>query len=92
VIRDVVALLEPGARTAMGWTEARARENRSRWCIGAGRAALRARRFGRARRLHAEALRLAPFVSLRLRALAGLAASAAGVDLPGIWRRLRGRA
>jgi glycosyltransferase involved in cell wall biosynthesis len=92
VIRDVVATLDAPTRAAMGWTEAHARENRARWCIGAGRAALRARRFGRARRLHAEALRLGPGLSLRLRALSGLAASATGLDLPGIWRRLRGRA
>jgi glycosyltransferase involved in cell wall biosynthesis len=92
VIRDVVAKLDPATRAAMGWTEALARENRARWCIGAGRAALRAHRFGRARRLHAEALRLGPGVGLRLRALSGLAASASGLDLPGIWRRLRGRA
>ena len=86
VVRDVVARLDPAARAAMGWTDALARENRARWCIGAGRA----RRA--ARRLHAEALRLGPGVSLRLRALSGLAASLARVDLPTAWRRLRGRA
>ncbi len=92
VIRDVVATLDGEARAAIGWTEALARENRTRWCIGAGRAALRAGRFDRARRLHLEALRGAPSVPLRLRALAGVAASTARLDLPGAWRRLRGRA
>ncbi|WP_242345038.1 glycosyltransferase family 2 protein [Anaeromyxobacter terrae] len=92
VIRDVVATLDDDARAAVGWTEALARENRTRWCIGAGRAALRAGRFDRARRLHLEALRRAPSVSLQLRALSGVAASTARLDLPGAWRRLRRRA
>jgi glycosyltransferase involved in cell wall biosynthesis len=92
VVRDVVRGLDAEARTAVGWTERLARENRARWCIGAGRAALRSGRFARARRLHLEALREAPDVSLRLRALSGAVASAARVDLPGTWRRLRGRA
>jgi glycosyltransferase involved in cell wall biosynthesis len=92
VIRDVVATLDADARAKIGWTEALARENRARWCIGAGRAALRAKRFDRARRLHLEVLRGGPGVSLRLRALSGVAASAARLDLPGAWRRLRGRA
>jgi hypothetical protein len=92
VIRDVVSTLDPAARDAVGWTEVLARENRARWCIGAGRAALRAGRFARARRLHLEALRAGPGLALRLRALSGVAASASRLDLPGTWRRLRGRA
>jgi glycosyltransferase involved in cell wall biosynthesis len=92
VIRDVVATLDADARGAIGWTEALSRENRARWCIGAGRAALRARRYDRARRLHLEVLRGGPGLPLRLRALAGVAASTARVDLPHAWRRLRGRA
>lgn len=88
----MVATLDADARAKIGWTEALARENRARWCIGAGRAALRAKRFDRARRLHLEVLRGGPGMSLRLRALSGVAASAARLDLPGAWRRLRGRA
>lgn len=92
VIRDVVSTLEPDAREELGWTDALARENRARWYLGAGRAALRAGRFDRARRLHLEALRRGSGVALRLRALSGVAASASRLDLPGTWRRLRGRA
>lgn len=92
VVRQVTASLDPRALEAVGWTPALARANWARWCIGCGRAALRAGRFDRARRLNAAALRRAPGVVLRLKALSGLASSAAGLDLPTAWRGLRGRA
>jgi glycosyltransferase involved in cell wall biosynthesis len=91
VVREVAAQLDPGAREAVGWTEALERENWARWCIGAGRAALRAGRFDRARRLHAAALRRGPGVSFRLKAISGLASAAIGVDLQTTWRRVRAK-
>ncbi len=89
VIREVAAALDPAARAAVGWTPAVERANWARRCIGCGRAALRAGRFERARRLHAAVLRRAPGIGFRLKALSGLASAAIGVDLPTTWRRVR---
>lgn len=92
VVREVTASLDPGERAAVGWTPAEERANWARWCLGCGRAALRAGRFDRARRLSTAALRRSPGVALRLKALSGLASAATRIDLPSTWRRLRGRA
>lgn len=92
VVREVAAALGPRERAAVGWTPAAERANWARWCIGCGRAALRAGRFDRARRLNAAALRRAPGLLFRLKAASGLASATIRVDLPTAWRHLRGRA
>jgi glycosyltransferase involved in cell wall biosynthesis len=89
VVRDVTAALAPATLRAIGWTPALDRLNRSRWTIACGRAALRAERFGRARRLHAAVLREGPGVTLRGKALSGLAGATLGIDLPTAWRKMR---
>ncbi len=91
VVQAVAASLDPEARAYVGWTAAEDRLNRSRRCMACVRALLRAGRFARARRIHAEVLVTGPGLALRVKALKGLVSSVVGVDLSGAWRRARGR-
>jgi glycosyltransferase involved in cell wall biosynthesis len=91
VVREVVEALDAEALARVGWTPALTRANWAEWAIGCGRAALRAGRFDRARRLHAAVLRAGPGVHYRAKALGGLVSASTGVDLPGAWRALRVR-
>jgi glycosyltransferase involved in cell wall biosynthesis len=91
VVRDVTAALDPAALAAVGWTPALDRLNRARWRMGCARAALRAERFDRARRLSAAVLRDGPGLALRGKAASALAAATLRLDLPTAWRRLHRR-
>jgi glycosyltransferase involved in cell wall biosynthesis len=92
VVRDVVSGLDDEERTRVGWTDALARTNQSRWCMSAARAALRSGRFQRARGLSLAVLRHGPGVALRAKAVSTLVSAIARVDLSSTWRRIRGRA
>jgi glycosyltransferase involved in cell wall biosynthesis len=91
VVRDVVASLAPEDRARVGWSTEVERRNWSRWSLACARAALRKRRFERARRLQLGVLRRGPGLALRGKALKGLVSAAVGLDLSAAWRRLRGR-
>ena len=91
VVREVAASLAPEERARVGWTAAAAARNWSSWNLGCARAALRSRRFGRARRLHLGVLRRGPGLALRAKALKGLLSAVVHVDLSTAWRTLRGR-
>jgi glycosyltransferase involved in cell wall biosynthesis len=89
VIRDTTSALAPEDRATVGWTPALERANRAKWTIACGRAALRASRFARARRLFLATLRDAP--GFRRKAAIGVASTWLGADLSGAWRRMRTR-
>lgn len=91
VIREVIANLDPDARARVGWRPLLERQNRLRWALGCGGAALRSRRFARARRLYLGALRGGGGVALRAKAAKGLLSALVRVDLSTAWARLRGR-
>ncbi len=92
VVREVVSALDGDERARVGWTDALARTNQSRWRMGAARAAVKGGRFRRARRLSLAVLRDGPGVAIRAKAMKALASAVAGVDLSTAWRRIRGRA
>jgi glycosyltransferase involved in cell wall biosynthesis len=89
VVREVVKTLDTAALAQVGWTPELARANWAEWAIGCGRAALRAGRYARARRIHASVLARGPGIHYRAKGLGGLLSASAGMDLPGAWRRLR---
>jgi glycosyltransferase involved in cell wall biosynthesis len=91
VVREVTSALDDVARARVGWNAGLERLNRLRWTLSCGRAALRAGRFARARRLHLAVLRSAPRIALRIKALKGLVSALVGVDLSAAWRRVRKR-
>lgn len=92
VIREVTAALDGATRARVGWSPGLDRLNRSRWTLSCARAALRARRFSRARRLFLAVVAGAPERALRFKALKGLVSASIGVDLSAAWRGLRARA